>query len=76
MTAVSIRLPDDLSKRLQRLAAKTGRTKAFYIREAIQEHIQDLEDLYIAERRLADIRAGKTRTVPLQKVMKQYGVED
>jgi RHH-type transcriptional regulator, rel operon repressor / antitoxin RelB len=58
------------------LAAKTGRTKSYYITEAIREHLDDLEDLYLAEQRLADIRSGKTQTVRIEEVMKRYGVED
>ena len=52
MGAVSLRLPDDVSRRLQELADRTGRSKTFYMIEAIQEHLDDLEDLYLAERRL------------------------
>ena len=46
MTSVSLRLPDDLSARLGHLAEVTGRSKTFYMIEAIKEHIEDLEDLY------------------------------
>ena len=74
--ALSIRLPSDLEARLKNLAAKTGRTKSYYITEAIREHLDDLEDLYLAEQRLADIRSGKTHTVRIEEVMKRYGVED
>jgi RHH-type rel operon transcriptional repressor/antitoxin RelB len=74
--ALSIRLPSDLEARLKNLAARTGRTKSYYITEAIREHLDDLEDLYLAEQRLADIRSGKTRTVRIEEVMKRYGVED
>ena len=73
--AISLRLPEDLSTRLQTLAASTGRTKTYYVIEAIKEHIADLEDLYLAEKRLADIRSGKSKTIPLEEVMKQYGLE-
>ncbi|ENO90944.1 RelB protein [Thauera sp. 28] len=73
--ALSIRLPGDVEKRLKSLAARTGRTKSFYITEAITEHLEDLEDLYLAEQRMIDIRAGRTQTVPLAEVMKQYGME-
>ena len=76
MTAVSVRLPDDVANRLNQLAALTGRSKSFYITEAILEHLDDLEDIYIAEKRLEDIRAGRTKTVPLEEVMKRYGLED
>jgi RHH-type rel operon transcriptional repressor/antitoxin RelB len=74
--ALSIRLPSDLEARLKSLAAKTGRTKSYYITEAIREHLDDLEDLYLAEQRLADIRSGKTHTVRIEEVMKRYGMED
>lgn len=73
--ALSIRLPGDVEDRLKTLAAKTGRTKSFYITEAICEHIEDLEDLYLAEARMIDIRAGRTKTIPLEEVMKRYGME-
>jgi RHH-type transcriptional regulator, rel operon repressor / antitoxin RelB len=75
MSAVSIRLPDDVSARLQNLAKLTGRSKTFYMIEAIKEYIEDIEDVYLAESRLADIRSGKTKTIPLAEVMKQYGME-
>ena len=58
------------------MAAKTGRTKSYYITEAIREHLDDLEDVYLAEQRLADIRSGKTHTVRIEEVMKRYGMED
>ena len=74
--SVSLRLPEDLSDRLQRLAERTGRSKTFYMLEAIREHIDDLEDLYVAEQRLIEHRAGKTQAVPLEDVMKRYGLED
>lgn len=57
--AVSISLPDDLSERLQDLAQRTGRSKAFYMVEAIRKHLDDLEDLYIAESRLIEIRRSQ-----------------
>ena len=42
--------------------------------EAIREHLADLEDLYLAEQRLRDLRAGKSQTVPLAAVLEDYGV--
>lgn len=71
-----LRLPVDLEARLEALAKATGRTKAFYAREAILEHLEDLEDLYLAEQRLVDLRSGKTKTVPLEEVMKRPSLED
>lgn len=46
---LAIRLPEDIEARLDKLARRTGRSKAFYARQAILEHLDDLEDLYLAE---------------------------
>ena len=73
---LAIRLPADVEERLERLAKATGRTKTFYAREAILEHLDDLEDLYLAERRLIDNRAGKSRTFTLEEVERELGLAD
>lgn len=73
---LAIRLPEEIEKRLDALAKATGRSKTFYVREAILEHLDDLEDLYLAEQRLIDIRAGKSKTIPLEEIIKRYGLED
>jgi len=72
----AVRLPPEIERRLEALAKATGRTKAFHVREAILEHLGDLEDLYLAERELDAIRAGKSKTISLEELMKQYGLED
>jgi RHH-type rel operon transcriptional repressor/antitoxin RelB len=73
---LAIRLPRSVEKRLEKLARRTGRTKSFYAREAILQHLDDLEDLYLAERALARIRSGEDKPMPLEEVMKRHGVED
>ena len=73
---LAIRLPEDIEERLSALAKKTGRTKTFYAREAILEYIDDLEDIYLAEKRYEDIRSGKSKPIPLKNVMKRYDLED
>ena len=73
---LAIRLPPEIEARLEALAAATGRTKTFYAREAILEHLTDLKDIYLAEQRAADIRAGRTQTIPLEDIMKSYDLAD
>ncbi len=75
MKSVALRLPDEVAQRLNRLADRTGRSKTFYMIEAIREHLDDLEDLYLAEQRLIDIQAGKSQAVPLEEVLEFYGLE-
>lgn len=72
---LAIRLPQSIEKRLDRLARRTGRTKTFYVRQALLEHLEDLEDLYLAEAALERIRTGEVQTVPLKDVMKRHGLE-
>jgi RHH-type rel operon transcriptional repressor/antitoxin RelB len=65
---LAIRLPPDIEARLEKLAKATGRSKTFYAREAIEEHLADLEDIYLAERRLEDVRARRIRSVPVKNI--------
>jgi RHH-type rel operon transcriptional repressor/antitoxin RelB len=71
---VSIRLHNYIEARLKNLADLTGRTKSFYIIEAICRHLDGLEDVYLTERELEAIRAGTSQTVPLEEVMREYGL--
>lgn len=71
---LAVRLPAEIETRLEALAKATGRTKTYYVREAIVEHLDDLEDMYLAQQRLIDIRSGKSQTIPLEEVMQQYGL--
>jgi len=75
MSPVSLRLPDDMAERLDDLARKTGRSKTYYMIEAIREHIDDLEDLYLAEERLLARQQRLSPSIPLATVMERYGVE-
>lgn len=73
---LALRLPEDIEKRLDALAKRTGRSKSFYAREAILEHLEDLEDLYLAEKTLAEIQSGKQKTVPIEELAAKYGISD
>lgn len=55
-----LRLPQDIEKRLEELAAATGRTKSFYAREAILKHLGELEAVYLEEQRLIEKRKVHT----------------
>jgi RHH-type rel operon transcriptional repressor/antitoxin RelB len=73
---LAIRISKEIEDRLEQLARKTGRTKTFYAREAIMEYIEDLEDYYLAADVLARVKKGKEKTVPIEKLIKRYGLED
>ena len=73
---LAIELPDDIEQRLDALARATGSSKESYLQEAIVEYLGDLEDLHLAEARLADIRAGRAATVELAEVARDLGLAD
>jgi RHH-type rel operon transcriptional repressor/antitoxin RelB len=73
---LAIRLPPDIEARLAELARRTGRTKSFYARQAILHHLDELEDLYLAESRLEDLREGRSGSIPLNDLLRRHGVED
>lgn len=57
--SLTVRLPEEINLRLTSLAKQTGRTKSFYVRKAIEEKLEDLEDLYLGLAVLENVRSGK-----------------
>lgn len=56
---LNMRLTEEDAARLNNLAKETNRPKSFYIRKLIHEYLDDLEDIYLSEAALEEIRAGK-----------------
>ena len=76
MPTVSIRLDEKTNKRLEVLAAKTGRTKTYYVRTAVLAQIEDLEDLHEAERAFIELRSGRDQVYSLKDVERRLGLAD
>lgn len=72
----TIRLSKETEERLNELAAKTGRTKAYYLREFIERGLEDLEDYYAAEAAMESYRRGEERTYTLDEVRAELGLDD
>jgi len=70
----NVRLPDETYERLKALAARTGRSASYYIREAIEEHLDDLEDIYLAEQTLERLRRGEDTVVSAEEFWR--GLDD
>ena len=73
---VSIRLDDDLDARLARIARLTGRSKSFYLRQALAEQIEDLEDLFLSRTVANRVADGRERLIPLDALERELGVDD
>ena len=69
---LAIRLDPNIEERLTKLAEKTGRTKTFYAREAIEEYIEDMEDYYLA----VDAIREPGRTYSSEEAKRELGLSD
>lgn len=74
--ATSIRIAPEMERRLDFLAAQTGRTKAFYLRELIERGLEDLEDYYLAADVLERVRKGEEEVLSAADVRKSLGLDD
>ncbi len=72
----SIRLAHDTEQRLDFLVSETGRSKAYYLREIIEQGIQDLEDYYLAAHILERVRKGQEKTHSSTDVRKDLELAD
>ncbi len=72
----SIRLDKELASRLERLVRLTGRSKSFYIKQAIEEQIADLEDLFLARKVAKRVAEGREGVTALEDLEREFGVED
>lgn len=74
--AISTRVPTELSERYSRLARETGRSRSFYVNEALQEAIDHLEYEYGLMKKVEDFRAGRLETVTLDELEESLGLAD
>lgn len=72
----SVRLDSELERRLDLLSKKTGRTKAYYLREIVQRGLAEMEDYYLAADVLERVRKGEEKTHSAAKVRKDLGLDD
>ena len=70
---LAVRLPRKMEKRLDVLAKKTGRTKSYYVRQAIAENLEDMEDVFLADKSWEEVLAGGIVHTH-EEVMARYGI--
>ena len=71
----SIRLDKELAARLDRLVRLTGRSKSFYVKQAIEEQIADLEDLFLARNVAKRVAEGREGVTTLAELETELGLE-
>jgi len=70
------RLTSALKADASRLASQTGRKKAYYLREIIEQGIEEMEDYYLAADVLERVRKGQELVHTAADVRKDLGLDD
>lgn len=70
---LAVRLDPNLEARLTAVAKRTGRSKSYYARQAIEEKIEELEDIALLEAALRDPDLGQR--VTLDELVRELGLE-
>jgi RHH-type rel operon transcriptional repressor/antitoxin RelB len=73
---LTIRLPEDMARRLEVLAKATRRPKSYFVREALERTLEDLEDAYLAETAYEEFLKSGEAAVPLDEVERRLGLAD
>jgi predicted DNA-binding protein len=68
-----LKIEESLLKKLNSIAIVTKRSKAFLIKEALKEHLDDLELAYRADKMYEDVCTGRIKTIPQEEIEKEYG---
>lgn len=71
---IAVRLSPEQERRLDALAARTGRTRSFYVKEAIETHLDELEERFWADEVIDRWEASDRRTRPLSKLKAELGL--
>lgn len=68
---LSVRLGEELEQRLEALAKATGRSKTYYVREALIQKLEDMEDVYMAEMVLERIARGEEKVISAEEFWRE-----
>lgn len=74
--ATSVRLAPETEQRLDYLASHTGRTKAYYLRQIIEQGIEEMEDYYLAVDVLQRVRSGQEPVHSAAELRRDLGLGD
>ena len=71
---LSVWLTAEHEARLDALAARTGRSKTFYVRQAIEAHLDELEGVYWADEAVREWEASGKKSRPANQLWDELGV--
>lgn len=73
---LAVRLPKEIEHRLQFLAEQTGRSKTFYVKEAVLKHLEEMEDIFLSDQALKQFRESGEEVVSLETLERELGLEN
>mgnify|MGYP000342780738 CR=1 FL=1 len=76
LDSITVRIPTDLSERYNRLAKETGRSRSYYVNEALADSIDRFEYEYGILKDIEDYRAGRLETYSIDEVKAHCGLAD
>ena len=72
--AINIRLEKDIVKSLDEYAKELDKTRTSLVEKAIELYFDKLDEM-VADKRIDDLKAGKTTLVSLEDVFKKAGID-
>lgn len=72
---LTLRLPDELNARLNRLAESTSRPKSFYVRALLEDHLSELEYVAGLDAEVEAIRRGEVDSRPMDELARELGFD-
>ena len=75
MAIVSMRLSEEAVSRLDAIAKLTGRSKTYYMQEAVYRHLEDIEDVYLAEKRYREHIENGGQSFTIEEVERHLGLD-
>jgi RHH-type transcriptional regulator, rel operon repressor / antitoxin RelB len=73
---VTIEMPDEMMKLVEEYAAEAGSAPDAYMRDVIEQHLEDLHDIAAAEAAMERMESGESRTYSLEEVVRELGLDD
>ena len=74
MYTVTAKVPEELNLRLEKMAEKLDRKKSYLIRRALENYLEDMEDIAAANSRLANLR--EEDLIGLEEIGRKHGLGD
>ncbi|SHO81168.1 hypothetical protein MNB_SV-15-1552 [hydrothermal vent metagenome] len=72
--AINIRLEKDIIQHLDDYANELDKTRTNLIEKAIEFYFDKLDEM-VADKRIDNLKSGKTKVIPLEVVFAQAGID-